>query len=80
MPCRPLLTDALALKTAPQLGYFTHCTICIAISVRSQNPLGSHFDRYKLNQLLQSGETQLTGWKRNDSDVIGSLDELLRIA
>ncbi len=50
MPFRPLLTDALALKTAPQLGYFTHSWICIAISIRGQNPLVGLFDRSKLNQ------------------------------
>jgi hypothetical protein len=70
MPCRPLLTDALALKTAPQLGYFTRSSICIAISIRSQNHLGDVFDGYKLNQSFELDEIPLTGWKRKSFGAI----------
>ncbi len=65
MPYRLSLIGANVPKPAPQLGYFTRSSICIAISIRSQNPLGSLFEGYKLNQSFQLDETLLTVWKGN---------------
>lgn len=39
MPYRPSLVGANILKPAPQLGYFTRSSICIAFSILSQNPI-----------------------------------------